>query len=640
MDMNDMLPENIDESGNKKNNEKRVDRIEALKQRLIATKDIKKIRPDKVHKLTSEAFNVSKNWSNTGTEVMKKNLKHPTFFKKFFMFSFLALIASLAFAYIYLSTGGNLVTNKKIDLEVLGNSFVSGGEKANFDIIILNKNSVNLELASLLIKYDKGVGVKIPASDRIQIGTILPGETKRLPYVLPIIGQEGDIKDIVFDLEYRIPGSNALFVKTVTNQITLRSSVLGIGIDASSVSSPNQPFTLKVSLSPNGSEVLKNIALRVEYPTGFTFKGSTPGTFSSNNIWYLGDLTSATPQTISITGDINGFNDEERVFRFYAGEFDKNSNDISPVYVSKIHSVILNKPFLSAKINEDATIIPIQANQTVPVTIIWQNNTEQSIRDIEITASLNGTAYDPSTVNPRDGGEFYNDRGVIVWDNRTSDALSLANSGESGSVTFTFVPKSPISITSPNKEVSVTVSIKGTPVDSVSEIKEVTSIDSRTYKLGTTVSLDQGVVYASGPFKNLGTLQPKIGSMSSYTLLWTLSNTDSLVSGTVVRATLNKNFEWLGETLPGDESVSYNPSSREIIWNVGDLSKNPAPNIRRQVYLKLGITAKQAQFGEVPIITDRTALSGTDTVNGSQINQNKGPLKLNSVDGQEIRVSR
>lgn len=640
MEMNDMLPEDNETSGGKTNNEKKVDRIEALKQRLIATKDIKNIRPDKVHKLTTEAFNVPKEWSGTGNEVMKKNLKHPTFFKKFFMFSFFALIASVVFAYFYLSSGGNLVTNKKIDLEVLGNSFVSGGEKANFDIIIINKNSVNLELASLLIKYDKGVGAKIPASDRIQIGTILPGETKRLPYILPVIGQEGDIKDIVFDLEYRIPGSNALFVKTTTNQITLRSSVLGIGIDASSVSSPNQPFTLKVSLSPNGSETLKNIALKVEYPTGFTFKTSTPGTFSSNNVWYLGDITSATPQTISITGNINGFNDEERVFRFYAGEFDKTNNDISPVYVSKIHSVVLNKPFLSAKINEDSLVIPIKTGQTVPVNIFWQNNTEQPIRDIEITASLNGAAYDKTTIVPDDGGEFYDDRGVIIWDNRTNDSLSLANSGESGSVTFSFVPKSPTLITVPNKEVSVTVSIKGTPIDSISEIKEISSIDSRTYKLGTTASIDQAVTHSSGPFKNLGTVQPKIGVISSYTLQWTLSNTDSLVTGTQVRATLNRNFEWLGETSPSSENVSYNPSSREIIWTVGDLSKNPAPNIRRQVFVKIGITAKQAQLGEVPTIVDRTVLSGTDTVNGSQINQNKGALKLNSVDGSEIRVGK
>ena len=75
MEMNDMLPEDNETSGGKTNNEKKVDRIEALKQRLIATKDIKNIRPDKVHKLTTEAFNVPKEWSGTGNEVMKKNLK-------------------------------------------------------------------------------------------------------------------------------------------------------------------------------------------------------------------------------------------------------------------------------------------------------------------------------------------------------------------------------------------------------------------------------------------------------------------------------------------------------------------------------------------------------------------------------------
>lgn len=627
--MDDMIPEKNE-----------INRIEALKQRLIGTKDIKNIRPDKVHKLTQEVFNVSRQWQDQGVNVMKKNLKHPTFFKKFFLYSLFALIASVIFAYFYLSGGGNLVTNKKIELEVLGNSFVSGGERANFDIIILNKNSVNLELASLLIKYDKGVGVKIPASDRVQIGTVTPGETKRLSYSLPVIGQEGDIRDIVFDLEYRIPSSNALFVKTTTTQITLRTSILGIGIDAPNISAPNQPFSMKISLSPNSSEVLKNIALKVEYPTGFSFRGSNPSVFSSNNIWYLGDLTTATPQTITINGDITGFNDEERVFRIYAGEFDKNSNDISPVYVSKIHSVVLNKPFLSARINEDAQIIPIQAAQNVPVTILWQNNTDQPVRDIQITASLSGGAYESALVTPGDEGEFYSDRGVIVWDSNTNNQLALVNSGESGSVSFSFVPKAPSLINSSSKEVQVSVSIKGTPVDSVSEIKEVTSIDSRVYKLGTSIALDQSVVYTNGPFKNSGTLQPKIGINSTYSVLWVLSNTESLVTGAQVRATLNKNFEWEGVTTPAGEDVKYNPTSREIIWTVGELKKNPAPNIRRQVYFKVGLNAKQSQFGEVPTVLDRTAFSGLDTVNGSQINQNKNPLKLNNVDGVEVRVGR
>lgn len=627
--MDDMIPE--------KNN---IDRIEALKQRLIGTKDIKKIRPDKVHKLTQQAFDVPRQWAEKAPEGMKKNLKHPTFFKKFFIFSFLILIASIAFAYFYLAGGNNLVTNKKIDLEVLGNSFVSGGEKANFDIIIVNKNSVNLELASLLIKYDKGVGAKIPASERIQIGTISPGETKRLPYVLPVIGQEGDIKDVVFDLEYRIPGSNALFVKTTTNQITLRTSVLGIGIDAPNISAPNQPFSMKISLSPNGSDVLKNIAVKVEYPTGFSFKSSTPSTFSGNNIWYLGDITSATPQIITINGDITGFNDEERVFRIYAGEFDKTNNDISPVYISKIHSVILNKPFLLAKISEEESVIPIQTSQNVPVSIIWQNNTDQAVRDIEITASFSGSAYDPASVTPRDGGEFYKDQNTVVWDSRTNDKLSLANSGESGTVSLTFVPKPPFLITATNKEVNVTVSIKGTPIDSVSEVKEITSIDSRTYRLGTSVSLDQSVLYQTGPLKNTGTIEPKIGSTTTYSVLWVLSNTDAIVSGSTVRAVLNKNFDWVSEALPKNEQISYNPSSREIIWNVGDLKKDPAPNIRRQIYFKVSTTPKQAQLGEIPTLLDRTSFSGTDTANGNQINQNKGALKLNNVEGQEIRVGK
>lgn len=614
------------------------DRIEALKQRLITTKDISQIRPEKVHQLTKQALDVPREWSKKGTETMTKTLKHPTFFKKFFFFSLFIFIASVVFAYFYLSGGNNLITNKKVDLEVLGNAFVSGGEKANFDIIVVNRNSVPLELASLLVKYDKGVGTKIPASDRVQIGTITPGETKRLPYVLPVIGQEGDIKDVVFDLEYRIPGSDALFVKTTTTQITLRSSVLGLGIDAPTISAPNQSYTMTISLSPSGSDTLRNVALKVEYPPGFTYTSSTPNTFSGKNIWYIGDLTSSSPHSITINGTITGYNEEERVFRVYAGEFDKTNNDIAPVYISKIHSVLLNQPFLSAKIDEDSQVVPIQTGQNKVVSIRWQNNTDKPIRDVEILASISGSAYDASSITPGDKGEFNSVNNTIIWDSRTDNNLSLVNSGESGSVSFNFVPKAPILISSPNKEVLVTVSIKGTPVDSVSEVKEISAVDSKTYKLGTNVTLDQSVLYQGGPIKNSGPVQPTIGQSTTYSVLWVLSNTESLVSGAQVKATLNRNFEWAGATSPSGETVSYNPTSREIIWNVGDLKKNPAPNIRRQVYFQVKINPRQAQLGEVPTVLDKTVFNGQDAVNGSQINQAKSALKLQNVEGSELRV--
>ena len=95
--MDDMRPEN---GPNKEGGV--FDRIEALKQRLIATKDIKKIRPDKIHKLTQQAWNVPREWAESGNNVMKRSLRHPTFFKKFFIFSFLGLVASVVFAYFYL----------------------------------------------------------------------------------------------------------------------------------------------------------------------------------------------------------------------------------------------------------------------------------------------------------------------------------------------------------------------------------------------------------------------------------------------------------------------------------------------------------------------------------------------------------
>ena len=81
----------------------------------------------------------------------------------------------------------------------------------------INKNDANLESTDLIIEYPEGAqfqGSSLFGSlrERKSIGTINAHKTYEDDIPLALFGQEGDRKEVKVTLEYRVVGSNAIFV--------------------------------------------------------------------------------------------------------------------------------------------------------------------------------------------------------------------------------------------------------------------------------------------------------------------------------------------------------------------------------------------------------------------------------------------
>ena len=53
---------------------------------------------------------------------------------------------------------------------------------------------------------------------------------------------------MTISLEYRVPGSNAIFVKNEPYSVTINSTPINLSVDAPATVSPNQVITLDVKL--------------------------------------------------------------------------------------------------------------------------------------------------------------------------------------------------------------------------------------------------------------------------------------------------------------------------------------------------------------------------------------------------------
>ncbi|MFA5933803.1 MAG: hypothetical protein WC795_01080 [Candidatus Paceibacterota bacterium] len=610
--------------------------IEELKKRLY-TKNNQLLRKRTEGTLHRKELSVPAEWSHK-EEGPKQNFMaklSPSIFKKFFIWSIVFFVAVLGFVAYKFYGGGNAVSNDNIDINILGNAFTAGGEELPLQIEVVNKNTVPLDFSSLVIEYSKGGGDQTKDIVRIRkdLGTILAGRTANENIKLTLYGEQGSIKDVKATLEYRVAGSNAIFVKERHYSITINSAPLSISINAPNTASSNQQFTLNIKATLNASKPAQNMLVRVEYPPGFQFASANPKPDFSNNAWSIGDLAQGAEKNISIIGSLYGEDGDERSFRAYAGEGDKtDQSSIAVIYNSLLHSVTIKKPFLEAKLivnGQDQKDFVVSGTTPIRAEIVWTNNLPTRIDDVQITARVTGNALDSNSISPL-GGFYDSKNGQIIWDKNTSKELATIEPGETGKLSFTFSPLplltgSQTIISDPS--IMVAIDIKGSQLSESQNAAEINNSDTKIIRIATSLDLAARALYSSGAFTNTGPIPPKADTETTYTIVWTMANSANPVSDAEVRAALPVYVRFLGTVSPAGEDVSFDVSSRQVIWKAGSVPRGAGfSGVAREVSFQVGLTPSITQVGSVPILVSESTLSGTDTFTNTTVSSKRGQV--------------
>jgi len=278
-------------------------------------------------------------------------------FKNFFIFSLIFFIFTLLYASFVFFKGGNTVSNDNIDISILGNNFVAGGEELSLVVGITNKNSLAIDLVDLIMEYPKSSSSESSSSSsgterrRISLGTIPPGAVHNENLKVVLFGEQGSVRPIKISIEYRVEGSNAIFVKEKFYDVTISSTPLNLSVDAPTTISPNQDITLNIKATLNATVTAPKILLKLNYPSGFQFGSSTPPPTIGNNVWSLGDFSPGTERNIAITGKmIDVFDGEEKTFQISGGSQGEDKSTIEVVFNSLSHVVSIKKPFIEASL--------------------------------------------------------------------------------------------------------------------------------------------------------------------------------------------------------------------------------------------------------------------------------------------------
>jgi hypothetical protein len=202
-------------------------------------------------------------------------------------------------------------------------------------------------------------------------------------------------------------------------------------------------------------------------------------------------------------------------------------------------------------------------------------------------------------------------------------ALESIPAGGSGSVTFSFTPQdlgtpgSPLS----DPTVGLSISVDGQRTSESNVPQSLTETVSRSVEVASNVTLSAQALYTTGPFANSGPFPPKANATTTYTIVWTVGNSSSAVSGASVSATLPENVTWMGQVSPQSESVQYDADSRTVTWSAGTLAAYQGQNGQQpeQAAFQVALQPNVTDVGNPLTLVNPATLSATDNFTGTTV---------------------
>lgn len=538
-------------------------------------------------------------------------------------FAILLLLGGAAAFYFF--SGFQAVRSRNIEIAISAPQALEGGERITWEVLIANRNRKALESAELFFEYPQGTKVLDPhikgLRERRGIGRIGPDETVKSSFEAFLFGEEGEEKTVQAALEYRAEDSSAILAKEAGFATRILRSPLGISFELPREARMQQELELKINYVSNAKSETPDLFLELDVPPGFSIEKTIPEAEEGGRTWRLGSIKPQESGVVIVGGKISGEDLETKSFKARIVARDESGG--IPVYGAGTAALTLRKPFLEigTKINGEKLYL-VRAGETVRASIAFRNNLSVPVHDVIIEAVFSGEGLDERTIRVHQGNYRLSSRSA-VWNASSAEVLRQLPPGQGGTVTleFSFLDPPPLqSSKDQNFRLAVEAKIMPGTIPPGLFGSDLSAQDAAEVKLKSEVQLAQRGFYYSKTIPNSGPLPPQVGGETTFTVVWSLTNSTNEVGDLVMRSSIPAYVSWKGLVVPREEAIEFNPNTGEIIWKVGSLKAGtgflrPA----REVAFQIGLIAGPNQIGSSPRLVSRVVAEGRDLFTDSPI---------------------
>lgn len=412
----------------------------------------------------AESILVKRDWEHSEPQ-QESRKKEPT--KSSYSGVSTLLIFSIVFfvlagigAFTYLRLAVDTVSVGEIDITIEGSTAIAAGDILELQVLVTNRNDSALELADLVVEYPDGTVSPADFStplraERIPLGLIEPRSARRGAVRAVILGNNGELKKIKIELQYRLKGSSVIHSRTTSHVALISTDAMSISIDANKEITPGQNVPIVVTVKSHASTLLNGVYLDMSFPFGFTALESAPApsgggdTIGDNPRWILGVLRPGEERTVQLSGMLDGQAGDIRTITISTGsgasdEGVNGGQDGSGIVLAQTeHAIVVHKSFLAVTLESGSASLGeyiAHAGKPFEVTVKWHNNLDVPINDATIAVTLGGPALNKAGVNAGQHGFYRSVDSLLLWDSQTTEKLRVIAPGADGEFKFTLTP--------------------------------------------------------------------------------------------------------------------------------------------------------------------------------------------------------
>jgi hypothetical protein len=233
-------------------------------------------------------------------------------------------------------------------------------------------------------------------------------------------------------------------------------------------------------------------------------------------------------------------------------------------------------------------------------------------------------------------GFFRSVDNTLTWTPQTTKGdFKIIEPGEEGMLTFKFDTNTFAGGTSvENPFMQIESAVRARRISENNSVPEkLEGQTKKTILFETDLGLTAYAIYGVGAFTNTGPHPPRVNKRTTYTVVWEVTNTTNNMNGVTVKGTLPVYVDWLDTYDSPNESVLFNPVTREVIWSIGELPRGTGNERQaRKLSLQLSLTPSATQRGDELDIIEDVIVRGVDSFTNTVLEK--------VIDSVTTRLSR
>ncbi len=523
-------------------------------------------------------------------------------------------------------------TGHEIELDIVQDADeVIRGVPLEISINVNNQTASVLSDAELAIRLSQGlINLDFAGEKHIirdTLGNIGKGSLTKQTYKLLPVSEIELSETITATLSYSI--GRTKFEKQYVHDITVKREALEVVIETPEQILSDSEFEFTVHYNNISDFDFSSLSLDATYPLSLTFVSSDLAPDSFHNSWKLGSLRAGSGGDLTVRAIINDSdNISQDIIVKLLADFAGQSYCVAEAVASltTAESPIGLSVFVAGTQNN-----AVRIGDILTYTLSYHNRSGIALRDVTMKAEFSGELFDFNALLADVKLDTFTK--TLMWDKQTTPAFKLLEPNARGVLTVAIGLKQSFPINRLNDKnftLRLSTRIESPSVPYYLNADKITAVTNTEIKVTGQANIEAKVFYrdAASGMLNLGTLPPRVGVPTQYSVHWLVRNYATDIRDIRIGAGLPQGVQWTGIVKSNIDSVPlYEEETGSVIW---DIEHIPATKgiigVPVEAIFQVEATPTHSFIGRFQPLLTNTTLTAIDDFTGITLTSSDGVL--------------